>query len=548
MNAESYIGRLQEYQRRVLTAGAAVLLILPFSAQGGGVVTTCTEAALRAAMAGGGTVTFACEGTLTLASAITNDANVVLDASGHRVTISGGGSVPVFTVNAGATLTLLGLTVANGGAAVGGGAVCNLGGTLNATNCTFCDNRAQGLSPDDGLPAFGGAIYNSGVFNASQCSFLRNQASGGAGADGVDGSPFRSPGSGHAGGSAYGGAVYNGGTMVLERSLFASNSVAGGAGGRGGDGSWQAFYPCPGQDGGSGAGGGMGLGGDICQAGTASLVNCTFASNRGVGGAGGRGGNAGLINWNPHSATGCAGGSGASGGSGSGSIYQRSGYLTLSNCTVAFNLAAAGAGGAGGYGSLGYGNGAAASNGSAWGGMTCTGSILCNTLLATNLPGGNLTGSVVDAGHNLSSDGSCAFTNAGSLNSTDPRIGPLADNGGPTLTVALLPGSPAIDAADPAAAPPTDQRGISRPVGPAPDIGAFEYGLPAVLRVSGSPAAGLDFAVSAYPGLSCRLLSSSNFTAWVPVATNSIPGTGTLLLHQDCAPGAPCWFYRAVTP
>ena len=58
-------------------------------------------------------------------------------------------------------------------------------------------------------------------------------------------------------------------------------------------------------------------------------------------------------------------------------------------------------------------------------------------------------------------------------------LGPLQDNGGPTQTMALLPGSAAIDAANDAicAAPPVnnlDQRGITRPQGPHCDIGAFE--------------------------------------------------------------------------
>nr|BBJ47930.1 hypothetical protein SAVMC3_05590 [Streptomyces avermitilis] len=52
-------------------------------------------------------------------------------------------------------------------------------------------------------------------------------------------------------------------------------------------------------------------------------------------------------------------------------------------------------------------------------------------------------------------------------------MGPLADNGGPTDTTALLPGSPALDAAD--GCPATDQRGVARPQGTACDIGAYEY-------------------------------------------------------------------------
>jgi hypothetical protein len=134
------------------------------------------------------------------------------------------------------------------------------------------------------------------------------------------------------------------------------------------------------------------------------------------------------------------------------------------------------------------------------------------------------------------------------LNNTDPKLGPLANNGGRTLTMSLLPGSPAIDAADPAGAPATDQRGIARPVGPASDIGAFEYGLPAVLHISGSQGTGLDILVSAYPGLSCRLLASSSFPNWMPIATNQLGTNGTVLFHDDCTPSEACRFYRLVMP
>ena len=56
----------------------------------------------------------------------------------------------------------------------------------------------------------------------------------------------------------------------------------------------------------------------------------------------------------------------------------------------------------------------------------------------------------------------------------DALIGPLAANGGPTPTHALLDGSPALDAADIAACPRTDQRGVRRPQGSGCDSGAFE--------------------------------------------------------------------------
>ncbi len=60
----------------------------------------------------------------------------------------------------------------------------------------------------------------------------------------------------------------------------------------------------------------------------------------------------------------------------------------------------------------------------------------------------------------------------------------LADNGGPTETIALVPGSPAIDAADGTNCPPTDQRGITRPQGAGCDIGAFELEVPSVSQLS----------------------------------------------------------------
>jgi Ca2+-binding RTX toxin-like protein len=59
-------------------------------------------------------------------------------------------------------------------------------------------------------------------------------------------------------------------------------------------------------------------------------------------------------------------------------------------------------------------------------------------------------------------------------NPIDPLLGPLQDNGGPTFTHALLPGSPAIDAANPNFNVLIDQRGVTRPQGNGFDIGAFE--------------------------------------------------------------------------
>jgi hypothetical protein len=88
-------------------------------------------------------------------------------------------------------------------------------------------------------------------------------------------------------------------------------------------------------------------------------------------------------------------------------------------------------------------------------------------------------GMVISHGYNLSSDdGSGFLTATGDLINTDPVLGPIQDNGGPTFTHELLTGSPAINAGDPSFAPPPlyDQRGPGYPrvVGGRIDIGSFE--------------------------------------------------------------------------
>jgi hypothetical protein len=96
-------------------------------------------------------------------------------------------------------------------------------------------------------------------------------------------------------------------------------------------------------------------------------------------------------------------------------------------------------------------------------------------------------GTLVSLGNNIESDGTCGFDGPGDT-VADPLLGPLQDNGGPTPTHALLPGSPAIDAVSLAACtydddgdPGTpevslakDQRGVARPQGGSCDIGAYE--------------------------------------------------------------------------
>ena len=69
------------------------ILLFPVPAFAGGVVSNCTEADLRTALAGGGTVTFACDGTITITTPKSISADTTLDATGHTVTISGNNAV-----------------------------------------------------------------------------------------------------------------------------------------------------------------------------------------------------------------------------------------------------------------------------------------------------------------------------------------------------------------------------------------------------------------------------------------------------------------------
>ena len=103
-----------------------------------------------------------------------------------------------------------------------------------------------------------------------------------------------------------------------------------------------------------------------------------------------------------------------------------------------------------------------------------------NSIIALNYRGTTIddcrapNGSFVSQGHNLRSDTDCG-TAATDIFSITPLLGPLQDNGGYTPTIALLAGSPAIDAGTNTGCPATDQRGQARPYNGTCDIGAFEY-------------------------------------------------------------------------
>ncbi|MCJ7823792.1 MAG: hypothetical protein MUP44_02730, partial [Anaerolineales bacterium] len=105
-------------------------------------------------------------------------------------------------------------------------------------------------------------------------------------------------------------------------------------------------------------------------------------------------------------------------------------------------------------------------------GIKINGSIIANNIGGDC--GSSAGGSIGSSSASLDSDGSCLAPIT-----ADPLVHPLADNGGPTFTHALLPGSPAYDAAL-GACPATDQRGVTRPYATACDLGAYEASLPLV--------------------------------------------------------------------
>jgi VCBS repeat-containing protein/predicted outer membrane repeat protein len=252
-----------------------------------------------------------------------------------------------------------------------------------------------------------------------------------------------------------GGAISNDGKMTINNCRFTNNSASNSGG---------AIYV-----GASGAvtnisnstftGNSSQSGGAIANHQYMTILNSTFSANQ-------------------------AGAPGDSVGQGGAIDNNGGGNLTISNSTLSGNSAVFG-GAVSNFQTLKiFSSTIAGNSGTSQGGGLATSNLgtltLENTIVAnnsTNGTGPDVNGAVLSLGHNLigntaSSTGFSA-TLADRLN-VDPKLAALADNGGPTQTMALLAGSPAINAANTATAATTDQRGVSRPQGPAADIGAFE--------------------------------------------------------------------------
>jgi hypothetical protein len=268
------------------------------------------------------------------------------------------------------------------------------------------------------------------------------------------------------------------------------------------------------------------------------LTNCTLAGN-----SGGNGGVGGSTLQAP----------GGQGGYGGGIYMDWPTQAVVVACTIVSNTVGASGGGSsmGTPVPAGSGGGVYARGSGA---LYCFLSdiVALNVALSTG-KGPDAYGAFNSLGHNLigTTNDSSGFTAPGDLAGSkaspiDPKLGPLADNGGPTLTMALLPGSPAIDAGNTSLAPATDQRGVPRPFSLAADIGAFEFW--PTLRTSLTGSGGIDILASGISGQTCRLHASSNSLNWMPFATNQIGTNGTTLFYDSLAPGSACRLYRLVMP
>ena len=408
------------------------LALTPAPAHAAGVVSVCDEAHLKAALAGGGTVTVTCSGRITLTSTITITDNTTIEGNGQNIT-NCNSEMRLLAVKAGTTLYLNNLVLSNGIAVIcegHGGGIFNEG-ALYVSNSSFTNNWGEG--------GLGGGIHNEGTLTVSNSYFDQNRGHGGGiynnGVANVAKGWFdqnNDPDSSGAGG------IQNDGIMTVSNSLFSANNSSTGAGG-------------------------------IQNNGMLTVSNCYFSSNSA-----------------PQA----------------GAIYNN-GTLTVSNSAFDINWSYSSGGGIRNYGTAILTNSTLADNSgnldhtavSNSGTLTVTNSTfsanrilyggginndqngtvtLKNSIVAIGVGGGHCSGTIIDGGGNLSyPDTTCPGINS------DPKLGPLQNNGGPTPTMALLPGSAAIDAANDAtcaAAPVSnrDQRGYPRPVGTHCDIGVYE--------------------------------------------------------------------------
>ncbi len=452
----------------------------------------------------------------------------VIDGPGASdLKITGNDTVQVFSVSSDTTATLSGLTIWGGMTNQDGGGIDNLG-TVTVTSCTFNSNTgsAGGGVANDGMMTitnstlvnnsadFGGGIENEGTLTVTGSQFQTNTATFGGGVDNEDGgtATLTSTTLTSNSASSFGGGIYYSGTspLTVTNCTLSKNTAAESGGGiyNQGDGHdgdnkltiANSTLSDNSADGGSSSSGGGGL---YDRGGTVSISGSTFSGNTAAQSGGGIFSNAGALTiMDSTLSNNTLGGAGAGGG-----VYENGGTLTVTNSTVAGNSAGGvGAGIGENAGTLTAVNCTIAENtepstGDGLGGGLNVGgtATLDNTIIALNTDGtgpgavpddlklaGSGTVSSSSASNLIGTGDSGGLTNGSNGNLVgvaDPGLGRLADNGGPTQTIALLAGSPAIAAGkkslavDPQGnALTTDQRGTGFPrlLNGNVDIGAFE--------------------------------------------------------------------------
>jgi CSLREA domain-containing protein len=369
----------------------------------------------------------------SLREAINNANSPGLDTTGGDCVVGTGIDTINFTVSGTITLT---------------------GGLPAVQNTLTVDGIGQSITVD-GAHSFGVFVVNSGAtFNLNNMTVAHGSSHDAGGLDNNGTSSVNSASfTGNSG--FWGGAIDSEvGALNVTKSTFSANGAVGGGGItcgiRTGGGSVAVVNSTFSQNGGSDAGA-------ILLAGCSVTVSgSTFFGNGGYGGA---------IFENGTGALTVANSTFLGNGADCGTVCTTGGSITILNSTFSGN-----------------GNGGAVANFHFNPGTSLT---VSNSVLSTNT-GGNCIGPIGNGGYNISDDGSCGFgTSTGANGQTlgdnvNPQLGSavLQNNGGPTETIALQAGSPAIDAIPIThQCPTTDQRGVARQDNgeSACDVGAYEF-------------------------------------------------------------------------
>jgi hypothetical protein len=421
---------------------------------------------------GDDTIPFRVTGTIQLAGALPSlSSNIDMQgpgASSLTVRRDSGGNYRIFTVTTGAVVSLSGLAIANGfvqdeSAVVYGGGILNRG-TLTIASATLADNVVQSGGFGGGI-AVGGGVYNAptGTLTVHNSTITRNVARIVNAVCGFGGCLVGAEGAG----------ISNDGTATVSNSVLVQNVAI----------VFDEFDPDGVfEEGGEGGGITNGFEADA----TLTITASTISRNQGTG----------IFHWSGSmtiTASTIAENQGAFAG-GIANFSFSGDLLTIRNSTISGNRATnpfLGAGGIANLSTVHLLNSTVANN-------TGTGEAanqisnelgdefrIRNTIIAGDGSRPNILDELTSLGHNLNSDGTGNLNGPGDRLNTDPRLGPLQDNGGPTWTHALLPGSPALDAGDNTDAPTTDQRGLgfARVANGAIDSGAFEAQLVRVEKV-----------------------------------------------------------------